>query len=117
MSELNPFDGAAARAYCASRPNADEEFPFGPDVRVFKVGGKIFALLDFESPAHLSLKCDPDRAEMLREVYPAIVAGYHLNKRHWNTITLDNSVPADECGALIEHSYTLVAPKPKRGKT
>ncbi len=115
MSELNPFDGVAAREYCTSRPNVSEEFPFGPDVRVFKVGGKIFALLDFESPAHLSLKCDPDRAEVLRELYPAIIAGYHLNKRHWNTITLDDSVPPDECRALIEHSYTLVAPK--RGRT
>ena len=115
--EFELFDGAAARLYCGSRLDAREDWPFGPDVLVFKVGGKIFALLNFNDPAELSLKCDPDRAEILRELYPAIVPGYHLNKRHWNTVTLDGSVPAAECVGLIDHSYELVAPKKKRQKS
>jgi predicted DNA-binding protein (MmcQ/YjbR family) len=113
MNNLSPepFGFTEARAHCEQFEGVSEEFPFGPDVMVFKVNNKIFALLNFEQPAHLSLKCDPDRAELLREQYSASTPGYHLNKRHWNTLTLDGSVPTDECRALIDHSYALVAPK------
>ncbi len=116
MSNLSPepFGFTEARAHCEQLEDVSEEFPFGPDVMVFKVNKKIFALLNFAQPAQISLKCDPDRAELLREQYPAITAGYHLNKRHWITLTLDGSVPAAECRALIDHSYTLVAPKRRR---
>jgi predicted DNA-binding protein (MmcQ/YjbR family) len=87
------------------QPGAHEDFPFGPSVAVYKVGGRMFALLDGDS---VSLKCDPGYAVVLREEYPAIGAGYHLNKRHWNTIRLDGSVPAAVLEDLIEESHALV---------
>lgn len=93
-----------------------EEQPFGPDVDVFKVGGKIFAILDPESsPEAVSLKCDPDLAIELRRDYEAVIPGYHLNKRLWNTVRLDGTVPDDEIIQMIRHSYDqVVAGLPKR---
>ena len=98
------------REQCLGLPGASEEFPFGDEVSVFKVGGKMFALshLDGE-PLQVSVKCDPELAVQLRSAYEAIGPGYHLNKRHWNTIVLDGSVPDDEVAELIAHSYALVA--------
>ena len=88
---------------------ATEEHPFGPDVDVFKVGGKIFAILSpTVEPGAISLKCDPDRSLELRERYAAVTPGYHLNKRHWNTVVLDGSVVDDVLDDLITHSYELV---------
>jgi predicted DNA-binding protein (MmcQ/YjbR family) len=98
-----------AIAHCLSQPHATEETPFGPEVLVYKVAGKIFALTapgDF--PATLNLKCEPGRALDLRDGYAAIRPGYHMNKRHWNTVTLDGSLPAALLRELIEHSYQLV---------
>jgi len=86
-------------------PGASEGYPFGEGVLVFKVGGKIFAILGATS---VSLKCDPGYAVALREEYPAVSAGYHLDKRHWNTIELDGSVPSDVLGEWIEDSHGLV---------
>lgn len=97
------------RAALLERPGAYEDFPFGPDPLVLKVGGKMFALVSLgAAPLRISLKCDPAHAEMLRGAYPAIQPGYHLDKRHWNTITLDGSVPAETLRALIDESYALV---------
>jgi predicted DNA-binding protein (MmcQ/YjbR family) len=96
-------------AACLGRPGAVEDYPFGDAVAVFKVAGKMFALVPLgDLPGNISLKCDPDRAAWLRRQYTAITAGYHLNKRHWNTIELDESVPEDELLDLIDHSYELV---------
>ena len=96
-------------AECGARPGAAEDYPFGDEVTVFKVAGKMFALVSLgPPPGSVSLKCDPDLAVELRRQYPAITAGYHLSKRHWNTITLDDSVPEDELLELIDHSYQLV---------
>jgi predicted DNA-binding protein (MmcQ/YjbR family) len=90
-------------------PEAVEEFPFTPRVSVFKVEGKMFALSDLASrPLRVSLKCEPELAEQLRATYDAVVPGYHLNKRHWNTITLDGSIPDAEVRNMIEDSYDLV---------
>ncbi len=91
-------------------------FPFGPQTSVFKVAGKIFALSPLASrPLTVSLKCEPDLAETLRATYPAIVGGYHLNKRHWNTVTLDGSMSDETVGDMIEDSYDLVvASLPRR---
>lgn len=98
------------RAYLLAKPGAGEEQPFGPDALVFKVMGKMFALVAWRvQPLTISLKCRPHVAEMLRTTYPAVRPGYHLNKRHWNTITLDGSVPADEVAEMIDNSYQLVA--------
>jgi predicted DNA-binding protein (MmcQ/YjbR family) len=97
-------------AECLAKPGSSEEYPFGDGVAVFKVSGRMFALVPLgESPGSVSLKCDPDLAVSLRERYAAITAGYHLNKRHWNTIALDGTVPEDELFELIHHSYELVA--------
>jgi len=94
-------------AECREKPGAVQEYPFGDEVAVFKVAGKMFALVP-QGEASISLKCDPYRATALRERYPAVTAGYHLNKRHWNTVELDGSLPDDELSDLIDHSYELV---------
>jgi predicted DNA-binding protein (MmcQ/YjbR family) len=91
-------------------PGATEEFPFGPEHSVFKVAGKIFALspLGRSRPLRVSLKCEPALAEQLRAGHPAITPGYHLNKRHWNTIVLDGSVADAMVRDMIEDSYDLI---------
>jgi predicted DNA-binding protein (MmcQ/YjbR family) len=92
-----------------SQKGAAEDYPFGPDVAVFKVAGKMFALVALdEAPQRLSLKCDPIEADFLRTIYGAIRPGYHLNKQHWNTITLDDSVPRELLLKMIDSSYALV---------
>lgn len=97
------------RAYCLSKPGADESYPFGPGALVMKVGGKLFAIIaDEEDPLTVSLKCEPDIAVMLRKHYPAVGPGYHLNKRHWNTVTLDGTIPKKEIREWIDDSYDLV---------
>lgn len=98
-----------AIAHCLSLPEVVEDTPFGPDVLVFKIGGKLFALTDpGDMPPTMNLKCDPERALALRDQYAAIQPGYHMNKRHWNTLTLDGSLPAALVRELINHSYELV---------
>ena len=111
------MDHDEARSYLLSRPEALEDFPFGPDVRVLKIGGKMFATLSFGSAGHgrMNLKCDPDEAVMLRDIFPAVLPGYHMNKRHWNTVVLDGSMPRGEIERMIDNSYRLVvAGLPKR---
>jgi predicted DNA-binding protein (MmcQ/YjbR family) len=94
-----------------------EDYPFGDQVAVFKVAGKLFALVPLgETPQSISLKCDPELATSLRNRYPAVTPGYHLNKRHWNTLTLDGSVPDDEVLELIDHSYDLVVARLTRAQ-
>jgi predicted DNA-binding protein (MmcQ/YjbR family) len=97
------------RAYCLSKPATTESLPFDETTLVFKVAGKMFALSDIESrPVRVSLKCDPERAVELREMYPAIEAAFHMNKRHWNTMTADGSLRDSFIRELIDHSYDLV---------
>ena len=107
-------------AACSAKPGSAEDYPFGDEVAVFKVVGKMFALVTLgPSPCSVSLKCDPDLAVGLRRRYAAITAGYHLHKRHWNTVTLDGSVPEAELLDLIDHSYELVVarlPRAERDK-
>lgn len=94
---------------CAGLPGAAEDYPFGDGLAVFKVGGRMFALVPLEgSPASVNLKCDPALARELRDRYPAVRPGYHQDKRHWNTVVLDGSLGADEVRDLIDHSYDLV---------
>lgn len=85
-----------------------EEAPFGPDVIVYKVLGKMFALSAYESPLTVNLKCEPDRALELRHQYEAVIPGYHMNKKHWNTVTIDGSIPDDVLLGMIKHSYDQV---------
>ncbi|GAA3921493.1 MmcQ/YjbR family DNA-binding protein [Streptomyces gulbargensis] len=96
------------RAFCLEFNGASEEFPFGPDVSVFKVAGKLFALSWLDNrPLRVNLKCDPDEAVRLRAEHPAIAPGYHMNKRHWNTVTV-GELPERMVRELIEDSYDLV---------
>ena len=100
---------AQLRRACLRQPGAFEDFPFGPETSVFKVGGKLFAISALRSePLRVSVKCEPELAEQLRLTYPAIKPGYHLNKRHWNTIELDGSLDDALVRDLIEDSYDLV---------
>lgn len=104
-------------AACAARPGSAEDYPFGDEVAVFKVGGRMFALVPLgPAPGSVSLKCDPRLAEDLRARYAAITPGYHLNKRHWNTVELDGSVPDEELLDLIDHSYDLVVARLPRSR-
>jgi predicted DNA-binding protein (MmcQ/YjbR family) len=110
------MDARALRGWCLRQPGAVEEFPFGPETSVFKVAGKMFALSALDrTPLEVSVKCEPELAVGLRDSHPAIRPGYHLNKRHWNTLTLDGSLPDQLVRDLIEDSYDLiVSALPKR---
>lgn len=101
------FSSDDARSFCQALAQATFDYPFGPGVRVYRVGGKIFALT-LDDEARINLKCDPGLAEVLRQTFDAVKPGYHQGKRHWNTITLDGSVPDPQVIELIEHSYGLV---------
>ncbi|MBC3788065.1 MmcQ/YjbR family DNA-binding protein [Spirosoma utsteinense] len=97
------------RDYCIAKPGVTESFPFDLVTVVFKVGNKIFALLDTESrPTTLNLKCDPERAVELRDQYTAVRPGFHMNKTHWNTITIDGTLRWQDVQEWIDHSYDLV---------
>jgi predicted DNA-binding protein (MmcQ/YjbR family) len=101
---------AALRDYCLGFPGSVETFPFGPETSVFKVAGKMFAISRLaQSPLRVSLKCEPLLAQQLREAHPAVLPGYHLNKRHWNTVIIDGSLPEQMLRNLVEDSYDLVA--------
>ena len=103
------MDLAKFREYCLSKPAATEGTPFGPDVLVFKVGGKIFALASLDDvPARANLKCDPDLALELRDRYEQVTTGYHMNKKHWNTVEIESGIPDIELRKMIDHSYELV---------
>ncbi|HEY7429685.1 MAG TPA: MmcQ/YjbR family DNA-binding protein [Streptosporangiaceae bacterium] len=112
------MDQHELKAQCLAFPGAVEDFPFGDEVSVFKVGEKMFALSTLDGrPLQLSVKCDPELAVQLRSSYPAITPGYHLNKRHWNTITLDGTLPDQLVTDLLGDSYDLVVarlPKVRR---
>jgi len=112
------MDLESFREYCLRQPAATEGTPFGPDVLVFKVGGKIFALASLDDvPARANLKCDPDLALELRDRYEQVTAGYHMNKKHWNTVEIESGIPDIELRKMIDHSYELVVsslPKSKR---
>ena len=109
------MDLAKFREYCLGKPRATEGIPFGPDTLVFKVGGKIFAITSLdEIPARANLKCDPDLALELRDRYEQVRPGYHMNKKHWNTVEIESGVPDAELEKMIDHSYELVAKKLSR---
>jgi predicted DNA-binding protein (MmcQ/YjbR family) len=109
--------GDDLRAHCLARPGATEDFPFGPDVSVFKVAGKMFALAVLDAtPLQVSVKCDPAEALALRATYAAVRPGYHLDKRHWNTVDVGADVTDDEVLEMIDESYRLVTAKLPRAQ-
>lgn len=99
------------REYCIQKPGVTEEFPFDEETLVFKVMGKMFALTNLVGDWNLALKCDPEWAIELREQFPAIRPGYHMNKVHWNTVAMDGSLSQKLILELIDHSYQLVVAK------
>jgi predicted DNA-binding protein (MmcQ/YjbR family) len=99
------------REYCLKKDNVTEGFPFGEETLVLKVKGKIFALINLDGDPSLNLKCDPSFALELREKYSSVTPGYHMNKKHWNTIILDGSVPDIELFSWVDHSYDLIKGK------
>jgi len=107
---------AAARDACARQPGAELSYPFGDQAAVYKVAGKIFAVVGVErTPPQITLKCDPEHGELLRGEHAAISPGYHMNKRHWITVTLDGSLAQTMIEELIEDSFDLVAPVEREG--
>ena len=112
------MDIETLREYCIKKPGVEESLPFGPDTLVYKVNGKIFLItrLD-EVQLSFNVKCNPDLAIELREQYDCVQPGYHMNKKHWNTIIVDGSVPIKKLKEWIDHSYQLIAEKtPQRSK-
>jgi predicted DNA-binding protein (MmcQ/YjbR family) len=106
------MDHKTVEEYILSMPNARLDYPFGKDVAVYKVNDKMFALItEGKDPVQISLKCDPQLAEVLREKYETVLPGYHLNKKHWNTIILTGQLPWDEVQGFILLSYNLVTGK------
>jgi predicted DNA-binding protein (MmcQ/YjbR family) len=114
------MDLAEFRDYCLAKPHVTEGTPFGETVLVFKVAGKMFALASFDDvPVRVNLKCDPDRALELRDRYEQVRPGYHMNKKHWNTVEIDSGIPDAELRRMIDHSYDLVVqslPRAMRAK-
>ena len=114
------MDLESFREYCLAKPGTRESTPFGEDVLVFKVAGKMFALAPLdEVPATANLKCDPDLALELRDQYEQVRPGYHMNKKHWNTVEIESGIPEAELRGMIDHSYELVVkslPKTARAK-
>jgi predicted DNA-binding protein (MmcQ/YjbR family) len=107
---MENLDHKSVEQYLLSMPNAKLDYPFGKEAAVYKVEDKMFAIIqEGSSPLSISLKCDPQLAVVLREKYETIMAGYHLNKKHWNTILLTGQLPWDEIQGFIVHSYNLVA--------
>lgn len=102
--------------YCLAKDNVEESFPFGEDTLVFKVKGKMFLLMGLSGdPLQFNVKCDPAKALQLREKYPCVLPGYHMNKIHWNTIVVDGALDRRTLREMIDHSYELVsAGKPKK---
>jgi len=106
------------REYCLSKPSSEEAFPFGPDTLVYKVNGKVFLIAGLDSqPLSFNVKCDPDKAIELREEFDCVKPGYHMNKKHWNTIIMNGSLSNAQLKEMIDDSYNLIVqslPKKER---
>ena len=106
---MTPITLTVIREYCNRKLAVVETFPFDEETLVFKVMGKMFALTNIRATElSVNLKCDPDWAMILRDHYTAVTPGYHMNKRHWNTVIVDGSIPAEEIWEMVDHSYRLV---------
>ena len=103
------MNGEQARSYFLSLPESLEDFPFGPDTPVFKIKKKMFGFLRHKNGiAHINLKCKPEEAMVIRDIFEAVIPGYHMNKEHWNTVILNGTVPKEEIEKMIDTSYSLV---------
>ena len=107
---VSMMDHKTVEQYILSMPNTMLDYPFGEGVAVYKTGGKMFALIsESKKPIRISLKCDPKLSDVLREKYESVMPGYHLNKKHWNTIVLSGQLSWEDIQGFIRHSYNLVA--------
>ena len=104
------------RDYCLSKEKVEETFPFGEDTLVFKVGGKIFLITSLSQPDRFNVKCDPENAVLLREQYTEVHPGYHMNKKHWNTVFINGRLSEIQLAEMIDHSYELVARSVKKNQ-
>ena len=103
------MNGEQARSYFLSLPEAIEDFPFRPETPVFKIKNKMFGFLRYkEGVGHINLKCNPEEAMVMRDIFESVIPGYHMNKEHWNTVILDGTVPKEEIESMIKTSYALV---------
>ena len=103
------MNGEQARSYFLSLPEAIEDFPFRPETPVFKIKNKMFGFLRHkEGVGHINLKCRPEEAMIMRDIFESVIPGYHMNKDHWNTVILDGGVPSEEIESMIDTSYSLV---------
>ena len=103
------MNGEQARSYFLSLPESLEDFPFGPDTPVFKIKKKMFGFLRHKNGiAHINLKCKPEEAMVIRDIFEAVIPAYHMNKEHWNTVILNGTVPREEIEKMIDTSYSLV---------
>ncbi len=103
------MDYDSAIKYILSKPEAEQSYPFGDDIPVFKIKNKVFSIVGVKDEVgQLNLKCDPDEALALRDIFDAVIPGYHMNKKHWNTVILNGSVPVGEIERMIDNSYSLV---------
>jgi len=103
------MNGEQARSYFLSLPEALEDFPFSLDTPVFKIKSKMFGFLRYkEGVGHINLKCNPEEAMVMRDIFESVIPGYHMNKEHWNTVILDGTVPREEIESMIDTSYALV---------
>jgi predicted DNA-binding protein (MmcQ/YjbR family) len=96
------------KEYCMKKKSVTEEFPFGPETLVYKVAGKIFAITSFNIPLKVNLKCDPELAVDLRERYEEVQPGFHMNKKHWNTVDFEGRISDKELKSMVDHSYELI---------
>ena len=103
-----PMDIEFFRSYCLSKPGTSEDTPFDENTLCFRVGMKIFALVDIDSFESVNLKCDPERAVEFRELHPGIIPGFHMNKKHWNTVRINEGVSDRLVLELVDHSYDLI---------
>ena len=103
------MNGEQARSYFLSLPESLEDFPFGPETPIFKIKNKWFGFLRYKNNiAHINLKCNPEEAMVIRDIFEAVIPGYHMNKEHWNTVILNGTVPKEEIEKMIDTSYSLV---------
>ena len=109
------MNGEQARSYFLSLPEAVEDFPFRPETPVFKIKNKMFGFLRYkEGVGYINLKCRPEEAMVMRDIFESVIPGYHMNKEHWNTVILNGEVPQEEIERMINTSYSLVVQNLKK---
>ena len=109
------MNGEQARSYFLSLPEAIEDFPFRPETPVFKIKNKMFGFLRYkEGVGYINLKCRPEEAMVMRDIFESVIPGYHMNKEHWNTVILNGEVPQEEIESMINTSYSLVVQNLKK---